>query len=414
MIGPGVGPSFYSGVPLPFPGATFGADFTTNRGQLNGTVADITALPGWTFTRASTGYAETVAGTLTSFASGAPRITDKGLLVEEARTNYALRSQEVDNASWTKTNMAVTANDTVAPDGTTTADKIYVSAAAGGTTTYQNVTMGAGTTITASIYAKKGTGATTVNEFGIRDTTGAVTYLVFTVNYDTLAVTYSTGSSGVTVTALANGWIRIQMTLAWVSGNTCRVYCGYATGTRTINDYAYIWGLQVEVGAFATSYIPTTTASATRAADVATITGLSTLLASDFTLIIDAAISSGSGGATSFVGDTGSAERFGTFRSGGTTPTAQSRTGGASTNATFAVSSGDVVIKSAHASFAASSRASITGAAVQALAANRPTGMHTLIVGALATSSTWLNGYVRKAILYPRAFSDAELQAASL
>ena len=37
-------------------------------------------MPGMTITRASVGYARTVAGTFTSFASGAARITDRGLL----------------------------------------------------------------------------------------------------------------------------------------------------------------------------------------------------------------------------------------------------------------------------------------------------------------------------------------------
>jgi hypothetical protein len=40
----------------------------------------------------------------------------------------------------------------------------------------------------------------------------------------------------------------------------------------------YIWGAQVEEGAYATSYIPTTTASVTRNADVLSKTGISDLL----------------------------------------------------------------------------------------------------------------------------------------
>ena len=48
-------------------------------------MADFT--PYLSCTRASTGYAQTAAGTLTSFAANTLRRTDKGLLIEEARTN---------------------------------------------------------------------------------------------------------------------------------------------------------------------------------------------------------------------------------------------------------------------------------------------------------------------------------------
>jgi hypothetical protein len=45
----------------------------------------------------------------------------------------------------------------------------------------------------------------------------------------------------------------------------------YGSTSLTTNYYA--WGAQLEAGAFPTSYIPTTTAAATRNADVASITG---------------------------------------------------------------------------------------------------------------------------------------------
>jgi hypothetical protein len=63
-----------------------------------------------------------------------------------------------------------------------------------------------------------------------------------------------------TATATATGSINIRMS------NGSIQYIGSGTGT------ILVWGSQIEAGAFATSYIPTTGTTATRAADVASIT----------------------------------------------------------------------------------------------------------------------------------------------
>src|SRR5690606_5381998 len=86
-----------------------------------------------TFTRASEGTYFDSAGTQQTAAVNEPRVDYdpltlelRGLLVEEQRTNLLLRSQEFDNASWSKVSSSVSANAAVAPDGTLTADKIIV------------------------------------------------------------------------------------------------------------------------------------------------------------------------------------------------------------------------------------------------------------------------------------------------
>jgi hypothetical protein len=411
MIGPGVGPSFYSGVPLPFPGATFGSDFTASQYQLNGAVySSPTSLPGWTFTRASTGYAETAAGALVAFASGAPRITDKGLLVEEARTNLLLRSQEF-STSWNKTGVTITDNDTAAPDGTLTADRVTST----GSVVLSQVAVLSATACAYSVYAKQGSGPTAANTFLLRNNTTLANLLFGTINYSTGVWT---GSAGVTVTALANGWWRITMvaTTGITSGDSMAVYAAF-TGNPTSGEYAYLWGAQLEVGAFPTSYIPTTTASATRADDVPSITSLGTLLGADFTLYAEAEYDTsypGAGEALTFVVGATINDRLGLYRTTSANMVLQSVIAGVSTAVTLVgVLAGDNLVKGAIASFAASSRASVKGSAITAATANRPT-LDRLLPGLLySTPSTPLNGYVRKLIIYPRAFSDAELQAAT-
>jgi len=242
--------------------APYAWDFLKDRARFAGGYKGALAnTPGWTATPAthSAGgvlYASTASGALQSFASGTLRRTDKGVLIEGARTNSRLYSQDFDNAAWTKAGAGVasapvvTANHGVAPDGTLTADRI-VFALNGGTATadissiYQDVTLVS--TNTHSVWLKSNTAST--YEVQITDGAGIRT------------------SCTVTPT-----WQRFHCTAAsaGITAYNIRVRGGQ---TPVNSDAADIlaWGNQVEVGAFPSSYIPTTTASATRAADVLTV-----------------------------------------------------------------------------------------------------------------------------------------------
>ena len=201
-----------------------------------------------------------MAATVVNFATGVPRRTNKGLLVEEARTNLLIRSQEFD--TWSPANVTVTANAATAPDGTSTADRLTTTVAAY-PSVFRAVTVAAATAHTLSVFAKADTSSTLSLEFrGGFGTPDAV----FNLAAGTVAVTR--GSA--TITALANGWYRCTVTIT--SADTSElVIIGLGT-TVTIGDSIYLWGAQLEAFATALSYVPTTSATATRGIDVAAVT----------------------------------------------------------------------------------------------------------------------------------------------
>lgn len=271
--------------------ASLEIDFTTNSASYLGSKTRPAALPGWNFARASSGYAETRGGQLLLFGAGEPRITDKGLLVEEARTNLALRSQQLDDSSWTKATVTIGADIAVAPDGTLTADSITRNTT--NATAYLNRGISGGPALgsagTVSLYAKA---KSVSGQIGVRilgtypDRVDAVFNLA---NGTVRGAQAGGGWSGAsaTIQAMADGWYRL--TLTGVSGNTAlsglilgptdsdRTVSSWEAGSGVLSD-VYVWGVQVEAGSFPTSYIPTIGAAATRAADSAYITGLGSIL----------------------------------------------------------------------------------------------------------------------------------------
>jgi hypothetical protein len=197
-----------------------------------------------------------------------------GLLIEEQRTNLLLRSEEFDNASWTKTRSSITANTIVAPDGTLTGDKLVEDSATGTHQVTQNITATSGVTYTVSIYAKKAEIDVLTLDFG-----GA---LLGTYNLSTGIPTLGAGSAASTaisasMTDVGNGFYRCIS--VWTrAGST--VTSDFRFSLRQNTSYTgdgysgiYIWGASLEQGSFSTSYIKTEGSQVTRSADSASMTG---------------------------------------------------------------------------------------------------------------------------------------------
>jgi hypothetical protein len=270
IIGDSVPDADQSGAPSwAFAGAEMDFDFANQRYWM-GTSKAITDV--FTFSRASQAYALTSTGTLTSFASGVERVTDLGLFVEESRTNILQQSQTLDNAYWTKANCTITANAVAAPDGTTTADALVPSSGTNNVAISRSTnTVTSSTAYTYSMYLKLGSlGVNWVEMTTVSSTTGRAWF-----NLSTGAKGTSSGSPTYNIVALANSWYRIDMTMTSGSTNMEVYLCPrnadgnstQCTGDGTSVAF-YVWGMQLEAGAFPTSYITTTSASVTRAADV--------------------------------------------------------------------------------------------------------------------------------------------------
>lgn len=193
-----------------------------------------------------------------------------GLLIEEQRTNLVSYSAQFDNAYWTKLNCLITANSNVAPDGTLSADLATATSGTEEVYTFGSKSASA-ITYTWSVYAKAYFGVTTGFSIYLSDNlTGQATG---TYNFSAVSASASNGSwtnSSATITSVGNGWFRCTLT-ATSPANT-GLLIGITWGASS-GQAVFLWGCQLEQASFATSYIATTSASATRTADNASMTG---------------------------------------------------------------------------------------------------------------------------------------------
>jgi len=239
-----------------------------------------------TFTRASSGTYVGSDGLIKTATTNEPRFDHNpttgeslGLLVEEARTNSILQSQDF-STTWTNAGSSENTNVAVAPDGTSTADALVDTAISETHNFTQAVSGLAGSTShTFTCFMKKGSKNYGVLVFAPNTSWGIGTgaSVFFDLNNGTVG---TTANATGTIQALPNGWYRCTATATTtaIPGTVTMRIGSSLTGsaqtyTGTGDEAIYLWGAQLEAGAFPTSYIPTTTATVTRAADVASITG---------------------------------------------------------------------------------------------------------------------------------------------
>jgi hypothetical protein len=213
------------------------------------------------------------------------------LLVEPAATNLALQSEAIGTSPWGTSNATVTANAISSPDNNLTADQINYTANTS-SRVFQTIASSNSATYTYSVFIKNNTFLTgelvllrfennlaAPNDFEIRaviDPTniGAATF--------SLIGTAGTGTSGTvsgSVQDYGNGWWRVRVTgTSGTAAANATANIRIQQSSSVIARSLYAWGVQLEVGSVATSYIPTTTVAIARASDVIRKTSITSLL----------------------------------------------------------------------------------------------------------------------------------------
>jgi hypothetical protein len=382
-----------------------------------------------TFTRASSATYIDSAGTLQTAAVDVPRFDHNpttgeslGLLVEEARTNLLLRSEEFDNASWAKSNITISANSVSAPNGTVTADTLTDSndgAAAAHSVITPTQSFTSGLAYTVSVYAQAGS---------LDGIAFIFPSAAFTSNLNA-RFNISTGTiqnldSGLTgsITAVGGGWYRCSATATATAtaSNTVQIRTATASssfyqgnGTGTI----FLWGAQLEAGAFPTSYIPTTTAAATRNADVASITGanFSSWYRQDegtlFTEYRDPGVS-GTNRTPCVITDGTSNNRIQCFLNGTTTVNSRHVAGGVSSNPGILSAALNIRNRHAIASAVGSCNAASNGTLATATAPAAMPVVNRLNIGQNADSAgDFLNSPIARITYWPQRLPNSTLQA---
>jgi hypothetical protein len=223
--------------------------------------------PRITFTRTTSGTRTNERGLVEVVPANSPRfdhsydpvsgsVRSLGLLVEEQRSNLVKLSNDFSSNFWAgycggKSNITYNTTDVISPDGSNNATKVVRGSNGCDGSLSWGVLWNSSTggiiidttnTFTASIYARGAVGGEVIN-VGFND-------------------------SQMTNHTLTTSWQRISR--IGIANTTDR---GFQVKSDAINQTFYIWGAQLEQGAFPTSYIPTSGSTVTRTADNVSMVG---------------------------------------------------------------------------------------------------------------------------------------------
>ncbi len=412
--------------PTPAPGIVgLDLDFANGRYALNSPYRNTPGdIPGWSFSRTGAGTAETSSGTVLSFATGVPRIVPgRGMLVEEARTN-SIRNSEATGAavgtpgtpptSWALRNTSDGITRQVVGIGSINGLQ-YIDVRFFGTAT-STITInveGEGSTSIAATPGQTWThsawGALLAGtlprswQVGVIERSGAGVFLASTnapVSLTSALTRFSaTRTLNNPATAFVAPFFRMDPQVGDVIDFTIRVAAP-----------------QLELGAFPTSYIPTTGSATARGRDDAFLSGL-ILDGASITLVAEGEFVTQDPGNDAAIATIANAANdgqvtIGAWRNPNGNAFIQTRHAGIGSAVSYGVQSrpGNVTLKMAAALEGSSGRSAINGVLGIPGVVTTPAGLTRLNLGEGFGASRTFNSYVRRVRILPYVANDAELQ----
>ena len=266
-------------------------NFPSTRPSLNLNFARSQKLdPRITFTRSSTATYTGGDGLIKTAATDTPRFDFNattgeclGLLIEENRTNLITYSHEINNTNfWFGSRTYISIDSTISPDGSQNADKLVEDVQTGPHHRYFALSVVNGTTYTLSAFYKAAERSVMSMQIGNQQTPfpDSGTY---GARFNLLTGSIIFQGSNVeraSIDLVGNGWYKCSITATAVDTAPVQIFIAFLINEGGNSSYTgdntsgiYIWGAQLEVGAFPTSYIPTVASTVTRSADSASITG---------------------------------------------------------------------------------------------------------------------------------------------
>ena len=384
-----------------------------------------------TFTRASPAWRFNASGLLVQEGNNVPRfdydpvtLQARGMLVEEAATNLCTYSADFSNAAWAKTGISVAAGGAVGPDGASSMWKLVETAVAGshGLIRNSNVTVGENSPVTIWFVLKAGE-----RRYGRVRLATNIGFLS-EVRFDLVAGKVI-NSAGAVIGDLepyggAGCW-RVALTATTQVGSTNLTGSGVyfwdtpTGGSGGVDAYTgdgasgvFCFAAQVEQRAFPSSYVATTTAIATRAAETASVPTLSKFgfNPAEGTFIVEAEGIQANAKYAFCVSDGTTNNMMGVSRQGTSVLQSRVTTGGVVVGIGLSSSYNGERVKVGLTYGQGAHDACLNGGPVLSAASGTPSVLNTLRVGSL-TNVGQVGGWVRSLRYYPRRLSNAELQA---